>query len=45
MYGYGVVAFFTLLSTLMWIMLAISVFIALPQIIGFVFLPLKGDDY
>ena len=44
-YGYGVVAFFTLLSTLMLIMLFISVFIALPQIIGFVYLPLKGDDY
>jgi hypothetical protein len=29
----------------MWIMFFISVFIAIPQIIGFVYLPLKGEDY
>ena len=39
-YGYGVVAFFTLLSTLQWIMFFISVFIAIPQILGFIILPL-----
>jgi hypothetical protein len=42
-YGYGVEAFFTLLRTLILVIAIISAIIALPQIIGFKYLPKLND--
>lgn len=41
-YGYGVVALFTLMKTLIGVMLFLSVFIALPQILGYIWLPVNN---
>ncbi len=38
-YGYGVVAFFTLLSSLIIIFFGISLLLSLPQILAFMYLP------
>lgn len=41
-YGYGVVAQFKLMRTLITCLLFISVFIAFPQIVGYIWLPVDN---